>query len=215
MKGPNAEGIEKLGTFCSAALDKEAGEKGMEALQTMLMGLEPSSEGKGFLRREAAKYSKQCPEAVEALQTLEYMYTLQQAGKSAQDLADYDIPREWPTAMEIRNLWPYDKFKTQEVFNKVRDKCKAFLGKSRIHPWMKLWAVHSGDKSELFQKVEIALCMCPNNAEEFAALEAIHAGNRIDTTKLLSLVEIVDKVISYFLVFVPTVREIRDFYREM
>ena len=153
VKGPDPEGIIKLGTFCDAALDKEAGDKGMLALQTMLIGLEPSPEGKQFLKRECAKYNKQCPEAGEALQTLEYMYVLQQAGKSAQDLADYDVPREWPTVDEIYGLWPYDKFKTQELINKTREKLMAFLGKARIHPWMKLWAVHSGDKSELFQKV--------------------------------------------------------------
>lgn len=70
--------------FCEAALDKEMGGKGQAALQNMLMGLEPAPDGKFFLAKECAKYQKQKPTATEALATLEYMFVLQQAGKSAQ-----------------------------------------------------------------------------------------------------------------------------------
>eukprot|EP01050_Picozoa_sp_SAG11_P019997 SAG11_NODE_3282_length_2553_cov_1.743684_4_plen_99_part_00 len=68
-------------------------------------------EGKLFLQKEAAKYAKQAPEAVEALQTLEYMFVLQQAGKSTADLEDYDIKRAWPTK---DYFIPYYKPKAQE-----------------------------------------------------------------------------------------------------
>lgn len=58
-------------------------------------------------------------------------------------------------------LWPYNKFKAAEARVMIQAKVMAFMGKARIHPWMKLWAEHAGEKTELYQQVE-HMCRCFN-----------------------------------------------------
>jgi hypothetical protein len=60
---------------------------------------------------------------------------------------------------------------------------------------MKMWAQHSDDKHSLFQTVEVALSMCPNNAEEFHALEMLRDGARPEPAGLNNLRDIVDELV--------------------
>lgn len=191
VKGPNPNGIQMLHKLVLAADDKEQVDAALESLELMLMGQEPTVAGKAFLRKRAAKFVNKAPEATEALNTLEYMFVLQQLGKDAamMDEATEKIP--WPTWSE---LYPPSAFKLREARSKLWEKVKRFFFFAKVHPIMKKWAQHSGERMVLYNNVEVSLTMCKDNAEEFAALDALRDGNRVDTARLAPLQRMVDKI---------------------
>ena len=136
---------------------------------------------------------EKAPEGMEALNTLEYIYVLQQAGKSTAMIHQYDEKVEWPN---VKELWPPSKYKLSEAGGAVKKKLKAFFFSAGVNPWMKKYAQHSGNCSELFQAVEVPLSMHKNIEEEYDALEKIYKGVRVDTTKLKPLHDVVEKLVN-------------------
>jgi len=191
--GPNKSGVDLLRKLSSTAEEADAKKQAMEALQMMLMGQEPNVEGTAFLRSKAAKYMEKAPEAMEALNTLEYIFVLQQAGKSTALIHQYDEKVEWPKPSE---LWPPSKYKLQEAASALKKKGKSFVFSASVNPWIKKYAQHAGNCLELFQAVEVPLSMIKNIEEEYDALEKIYKGNRVDTVGLKPLSDIVDKLVN-------------------
>lgn len=148
-------------------------------------------EGKTFLRNKASKYAEKMPAALEALDTMDYVYILQQAGKSVVDAEGYDVQVDWP---QLSELWPPTKFKLMEAKSQVSTKVKAFFFTASIHPWMKKYAQCADDVAVLFQAVEVPLTMKPNNAEEFDALDKLYRGYRPDPAGLTPLQDTVDNL---------------------
>ena len=192
VQGPNAEGVDFLRKLCETGVDENEKERAMGALQTMLMGQEPNVEGKTFLRNKASKYAEKMPKATEALDTMDYVYTLQQAGKSVADARGFDVQVEWPALSE---LWPPTKFKVLEAKAQVTTKLKAFFFTASIHPWMKKYAQCADDAAVLFQAVEVPLTMKPDNTEEFDALDKLYKGYRPDPAGLKPLQDMIDKLV--------------------
>ena len=189
--GPNREGVDLLRKLSSTGEDEDLKKQAMSALQIMLMGQEPNVEGVAFLRSKAAKYMEKAPEGMEALNTLEYIFVLQQAGKSTAMIHQYDEKVEWPN---LKELWPPSKYKLTEAAVSVRKKLTAFAFTASVNPWMKKYAQHSGNCTELFQAVEVPLSMHKNIEEEYDALEKLYKGNRVDTLKLKPLHDVVEKL---------------------
>ena len=190
--GPDPAGVDLLGKLAQSAEDPELKKQAMSALQSMLMGQEPNIDGATFLRSKASKYMEKAPEAMQAFSTLEHIFVLQQAGKSTASMHQFDEQPAWPG---VSDVWPPTKYKTQEALAAIKQRLKTFLFAATVHPWMKKYAQHSGNKFELFQTVEVALSMVKNNEEEFDALTKLHAGNRIDTARLKPLQDIVDRLV--------------------
>ena len=189
VKGPHSDGILMLHKLTLAADDKEAIPGALDALQQMLMGQEPNVTGKSFLRKRAAKYFAKAPEATEALNCLEYMFVLQQLGKDAAEMDEAQEHIPWPSWSEI---YPPTSFKLREARGKVWEKFKHFFFFAKVNPIMKAWAKHSGEKMSLYNSIEVSLTMCKDNAEEFAALDNLRDGNRVNTDRLRPLQDMVD-----------------------
>ena len=92
VQGPNEKGVSFLYTLAASAPDPEESREAVWALQLMLMGQEPSHSGLTFLRAKANKYKEKVPEAIEALNTMEYIFVMQQAGKATADLELLEEP---------------------------------------------------------------------------------------------------------------------------
>eukprot|EP01048_Picozoa_sp_COSAG05_P009420 COSAG05_NODE_773_length_7441_cov_3.657042_2_plen_1076_part_00 len=192
VKGPNKEGVDFLRKVCDTAADENEKDNAYDALQSMLMGQEPNVEGKTFLRNRATKYIEKMPQATEAIDTMEFIFVLQQAGKSTLDMDGFDEELEWPS---LHELWPPTRFKVMEAKNQVYAKIKSFVVVASVHPWMKKYAQHADDAAHLFQAVEVPLAMKPDNAEEFDALDKLFKGYRPDPAGLHRLQKMVDELV--------------------
>eukprot|EP01047_Picozoa_sp_COSAG01_P048012 COSAG01_NODE_4638_length_4859_cov_7.638967_2_plen_549_part_00 len=146
-----------------------------------------------MLYSTATKFQEKVPEGLEALTTLDYIFTLLQAGKSTATMDGCDEKVEWP---KLKELWPPTRFKILEAKTVIIDKVKSFVFSASIHPWMKKFAMHSDDASTLFQAIEVPLTMKPDNGEEFEALEKLYSGYRPDPAGLQPLVDVVERLMS-------------------
>ena len=79
----------------------------------------------------SCRYLEKVPEAMEALNTLEYIFVLQQAGKDAAMEREFDVEIPWP---EIKDVWPPTKYKLNEARKAVTAKAKGFFFRASIHP---------------------------------------------------------------------------------
>jgi hypothetical protein len=190
--GPNPTGVDFLRKLCESAEDPEEKKNGLSALQLMLMGQEPEVSGKEFLRMRATKFYEKVPEAMEALNTLEHIFILQQAGKDAAMEREFDVKIPWPG---VEDVWPPSKYKLTEARKTVTIKFKAFFFRASVHPWMKKYAQESGNKHDLLESVEVPLAMIKNNEEEFDALDKLYKGFRPDPAGLKPLQEVVDRLL--------------------
>lgn len=175
VKGPSSTGVEFLRKLCESAEDPEEKAAGLAALQMMLMGQEADSHGKEFLRQRATKFYEKVPEAMEALNTLDHIFILQQAGKDAAQEREFDIKVPWPG---LDDVWPPTKYKITEAQKAVTTKFKSFFFRASVHPWIKKYAQESGNQHQLLETVEVPLAMIKNNEEEFDALDRLFKGFR-------------------------------------
>lgn len=129
---------------------------------------------------------------MEALNTLEYIFVLQQAGKDAAMEREFDVEVPWPG---INDVWPPTKYKLDEARKAVTAKAKGFFFRASIHPWMKKYAEESGNKHDLLEAVEVPLAMIKNNEEEFDALDKLFKGYRPDPEGLKPLQAVVDRLV--------------------
>lgn len=163
--------------------------RGRAAAQTTCF---PHSQTKLTLSLVArCRYYEKVPEAMEALNTLEYIFVLQQAGKDAAQEREFDVDVPWP---EIKDVWPPSKYRLNEARKTVTTKVKRFFFRATVHPWLKKYAQESGNKHDLLQTVEVPLAMIKNNEEEFDALDKLFNGYRPDPGGLQPLQAVVDRL---------------------
>eukprot|EP01043_Picozoa_sp_COSAG02_P021702 COSAG02_NODE_1110_length_14511_cov_30.804122_1_plen_2917_part_00 len=189
--GPDPVGVERLQTIAANEPDETTRDKALAALDKLLLGAEANTDGVQFLHQQAAKYQDKVPEMKEALDTMEYIFTLQSAGKDTSKLEEYNVEISWPGKNE---LWPPSKLKLQDAKDVVIEKTKRFFFKASVHPWMKKYAEYAGDTTELYQTVEIPLSMMKDNSEEFDALDKLAKGYRPDPKGMQSLQDTVNKI---------------------
>ena len=122
--GPNPDGVELLRKFCETELDETLRDMAMDALQHMLCGQTPIVEGHAFLRGRAEEFKEKAPSTLEALECLENVLVLQDAGKDSSKVKTYNQKPQWPS---VSLLWPPNKFKFQEYWAEFKTKTVSFL----------------------------------------------------------------------------------------